>query len=95
VKDEDTGSLACPSPSFKTNSFLPFGHGTRSCPGRIYSEVLSFVFLGTVLQNFEWTLADGMDPKARFVPDVMLIPEGGTRISVKKRVSDGGGSSSN
>lgn len=40
------------SPSVKQGGFLAFGHGVRSCPGRIYSEALSYTVLVSLLQHF-------------------------------------------
>ncbi|CAB9512592.1 synthase [Seminavis robusta] len=47
----------CIGPLTKGFSFLPFGHGVRTCPGRLYSEILSYAILIKLLQTFEFELA--------------------------------------
>jgi hypothetical protein len=41
VKDPDTDRLSSVAPLTKAGGFMVFGHGMRSCPGRIYSEAFS------------------------------------------------------
>jgi len=76
---------SCPTPDAKVGSFLGFGYGVRRCPGKLYSEALSLEVLALVLQTFELSLAPDQSPDAKMIFDVMMTPEGGVRLTMKKR----------
>ena len=81
---EEDGSLRSIFPSTKLGGFLGFGHGVRSCPGRVYSEGLSYAILVAALQTFAWTLKPD-HPKAKFIFDVVMTPECDVQLDFKKR----------
>ena len=62
TKDENYQKWTCRNPNPRSTSFMSFGHGARVCPGRVYSEVLSYCFLIFTLQNFEFELAPNHPP---------------------------------
>lgn len=48
-----TGEWTCPDPITTNAAFMMFGSGVKSCPGRKYSELLSYCVLVSVLQTFQ------------------------------------------
>ncbi|CAB9528686.1 Sterol 26-hydroxylase, mitochondrial [Seminavis robusta] len=64
----------CPGPSDKLTGFLPFGHGVRKCPGKLYSEALSLYTLIRILQNFEFELAPN-HPPVKIIFDLVMTPD--------------------
>ncbi|CAB9529472.1 Psoralen synthase (Fragment) [Seminavis robusta] len=65
VDDDDSAGgqkWKCVDPITKGAAFLPFGHGVRSCPGRSYSEILSYSVLIKMLQTFKFELAPDHAP---------------------------------
>ena len=81
---EEDGSLRSVFPSTRLGGFLGFGHGVRSCPGRVYSEGLSYAILVAALQTFTWTLKPD-HPKANFVFDVVMTPDCDVQLDFQKR----------
>lgn len=45
----------------KHDSFMPFGHGKRSCPGESLAQVELFMYLVKILQKFEVCAPDGVE----------------------------------
>jgi len=84
-KEADHGSLVCPTPKAQVGSYMAFGYGVRACPGRVYSEALSLIVLVMTLQTFEFALAPDCPRDAKFVFDTLIVPEGGVRLSMRKR----------
>ena len=84
VQNPDTGCLACVSPSTSLGGFLGFGYGVRSCPGRVYSEALSYTTLVSALQRLSWTLAPD-HPQVQFVFDVVYAPAGDIQLVIQRR----------
>jgi cytochrome P450 len=77
------GSVTCPAPG--TGFVLPrFGFGVRVCPGRLYTEALSTLILIESLQDLDMRLAAG-HPKAKFIFNVSLIPDGGVTLRFAPR----------
>ncbi|GKY91262.1 hypothetical protein MPSEU_000098800 [Mayamaea pseudoterrestris] len=81
---EEDGLLSSIFPNTRLGGFLGFGHGVRACPGRTYSEALSYVVLVAALQAFTWMLAPN-HPKARFIFDVVMTPDCDVRLQLTKR----------
>lgn len=71
---QESGKLSCPGPNPKSTSFLTFGYGLRSCPGRNYSEALSLCILVKALQAFEMALKPG-HAVPKFVQDATMAPD--------------------
>jgi cytochrome P450 len=84
VTDPDTGATSSVFPSTKLGGFTPFGHGVRSCPGRTYSEALSYAVLVAVLQAFTWTLTPD-HPKVGFVFSIVMVPDCDIQLVLTKR----------
>lgn len=54
------GEVTAVTPNTATScAFNAFGNGARSCPGRIYSEAMTFIALISLVQRFEACLEDG------------------------------------
>jgi len=85
LERDESGNLACPTPTFREMDFTPFGYGQRACPGRTYSEALSYSILLSLLQNFEWKLAPGVPTDSKFKSDVVMIPACEVRLSMTRR----------
>ena len=84
---DSNDTISSVSPSTKLGGFLSFGHGVRACPGRVYSEALSYIVLVAVLQTFSFQLAPN-HPKARFVYDVVMAPDCDVRLALTLRTAD-------
>jgi cytochrome P450 len=78
------GSLTSVFPNTKLGGFLGFGHGARACPGRTYSEALSYAVLVAVLQAFTWCLTPD-HPKPRFIFDIIMSPDCDINLALTKR----------
>jgi len=74
---EDSGkTLESMNPVVRGGGFNGFGFGIRACPGRSYSEALSYIVLVSLLQTFDsFALAPHCDPDADIVDDVILVPD--------------------
>lgn len=83
---DEIGALRCPSPSNKSLGFGGFGSGVRSCPGRSYAESFSYIMMGKLLQQFEWTLPADHEP-IEFIFEVTLSPRCPIRLNMKARTS--------
>ncbi|GKY91163.1 hypothetical protein MPSEU_000089100 [Mayamaea pseudoterrestris] len=81
---EEDGSLSSIFPNTRLGGFLGFGHGVRACPGRTYSEALSYAVLIAVFQAFTWTLAPE-HPNARFIFDIVMTPGYDVQLVLTKR----------
>eukprot|EP00581_Thalassiosira_minuscula_P009557 CAMPEP_0183702028 /NCGR_PEP_ID=MMETSP0737-20130205/263_1 /TAXON_ID=385413 /ORGANISM="Thalassiosira miniscula, Strain CCMP1093" /LENGTH=454 /DNA_ID=CAMNT_0025928561 /DNA_START=216 /DNA_END=1580 /DNA_ORIENTATION=- len=77
------GDLSCSDPNNKSGAFLGFGFGARKCPGRTYSEVLSYLVLVSVLKTFEWKLAPD-HPEVKFHNDVVICPACEIQLTMTK-----------
>lgn len=63
LKDHAKGEWHTPAPNTTNNaSFLAFGMGARSCPGRIYSEAMASITLVALLQRFQVSLEAHHEP---------------------------------
>ena len=77
----EDGQLTCPNPSAQRGGFLAFGHGVRSCPGRRYSELLSYCVLIATLQTFRFEL----DCPVKIIYDsVMMSPDKPVKLKMSK-----------
>ncbi|CAB9500073.1 Cytochrome P450 [Seminavis robusta] len=57
------GALSAMTPNTTNNcSFMAFGVGARACPGRIYSEAMTFLTIISLLQRFQISLEAGHEP---------------------------------
>ena len=74
LAEDETGALTTVSPNNQLGGFLGFGHGVRACPGRTYTEALSYVILAAALQHFTWSVAPG-HPAPRLVFDVVVTTD--------------------
>jgi cytochrome P450 len=75
----------CPNPSTKEMAFLPFGQGARACPGRSYSEILSYCVLISLLQTFTFTLKAN-HPKVKILFDsVAMLPNKDIELELTPR----------
>lgn len=54
-------------PENNSTSFLTFGHGIRSCPGKLFSDAILSLTLIALLRNFEWELAPDHEPIGRIM----------------------------
>ena len=55
-------------------TFIPFGAGPRSCPGKDYARILILTFIHHLVRNFKWKI---IDPHQKVISDVILnIPSG-------------------
>jgi cytochrome P450 len=75
------GSVTSVSPITTRGGFMGFGFGVRTCPGRLYSEALSYVALCSLLQTFTWTLGDD-HPDATFIMEVVMRPDCDVRLNM-------------
>lgn len=84
---DDVEELTCiPPPTSRTSAgFLAFGHGVRVCPGRLYAEVLSLMTLVTLLQNFDWQLAEN-HPPVDIILHVTMATSVPIQLAMKQRV---------
>lgn len=48
-------------PLTKNRSFVPFGGGTRLCPGRFLARAEVLTFIGLLLTRFELSLSEGKE----------------------------------
>ena len=87
VRDPQTGQVTgSVSPTTRKGAFLNFGHGVRSCPGRRYSELISYCVMISALQHFHMTLDPLLQDKVDFVYDaVMLSPKQDIRLILAPR----------
>jgi cytochrome P450 len=51
--------------NYKGNNFelIPFGAGKRICPGLPLAHRTVHLIVASLLRNFEWTLAGGLEPE--------------------------------
>jgi cytochrome P450 len=90
-KDDDESSdvpphLSCPNPDMSTMSFLGFGHGMRSCPGRAYAEAFQYCILIRLLQTFSFSLSANR-PTVHIGFDVVMGPDKDIYVNLTKRSS--------
>jgi cytochrome P450 len=85
VEDPNVGETVSIFPATKLGGFLGFGHGVRSCPGRTYSEALSYATLAIALQNLTWTLAPNHCP-VNFIFDLVMAPDCDIQLEVQRRL---------
>jgi len=78
------GSWTCPSPKPGSLSFAGFGLGIRSCPGRTYSEALSYCVLIAILQNMNLKPADG-SVEPNYVLRTIMMPHFEICLKLTKR----------
>lgn len=83
VKDAN-GKVASVTPK-RGMSFLGFGHGVRICPGRTYSEALSYLALPSILQTFVFELTPG-HPHPKIVLDTTMVPDCQVQLALKRRI---------
>ena len=85
TKDGSKPALSTTSPSsYNSTGFMGFGFGQRSCPGRHYSESLSYCILVEFLQTFgPFTLAPGVPKDAKFITNVLMVPDCKVRLSLQ------------
>ncbi|KAM0287015.1 hypothetical protein ACHAQH_000700 [Verticillium albo-atrum] len=70
--------------------FLPFGHGRHACPGRFLVDYEMKMIMTYILQNYDVEFPeeyDGCRPKQSWKAEACMIPSGGARIRVKRRVT--------
>lgn len=64
--------------NLSSDTSLPFGVGSRTCPGETFTRNILFLFLAAILQNFTITVPDGHkmpDPALEVVPiGVVKVP---------------------
>lgn len=80
----DGSSWVCQSPGITNLSFMPFGYGVRSCPGRSYSEALSLLLLARALQKFKLSLPPN-HPPVTFVSGTTMVPDCEIRLTFQPR----------
>lgn len=85
-EDESVPRLSCPMPDMSTMSFLGFGHGLRSCPGRAYAEAFQYCILIRLLQSFSFTLSANR-PAVHIGFDVVMGPDKDIHVNLTKRTS--------
>lgn len=70
----------------KKESFFPFGHGKRSCPGESLAQVEMFLYLTNILQKFRIGVSPGHEPttETRFA-GFSMIPKTPLELVFKKR----------
>jgi len=85
VQEQPNGPWTCPSPKPGTLAFPGFGFGARTCPGRTYSESLTYTLLIGILQNFNVELAPGTTTDARYVFRTIMMPDFEIYLKVTKR----------
>jgi Cytochrome P450 len=76
--------FSCPMPDMSTMSFLGFGHGIRSCPGRAYAEAFQYCLLIRLLQTFSFTLAANR-PDVHISFDVVMGPDKDIYVNLTKK----------
>jgi len=76
LKNKDGRSVSCPNPITTSGGFNGFGYGLRSCPGRSYSEILSYIVLAGLLDKFNtWQLSNPDQPEPEIICDVIMVPD--------------------
>lgn len=84
-KNGDT-KLESINPVARGGGFNGFGFGIRSCPGRSFSEALSYIVLVSLLQTFDsFALAPNCDPDAGIVDDVIMVPDCQVELMLRLR----------
>ncbi|KAL3679392.1 hypothetical protein R1sor_022348 [Riccia sorocarpa] len=64
-------------------TFLPFGAGTRFCPGNEFAKMEMLIFIHHLIKRYQWTLVDPDDPVIR---DPMPMQRNRTLIKVTRRI---------
>lgn len=71
--NDQTGKL-----DLASDTSLPFGVGSRACPGETFTRNILFLFMAATLQNFTITVPNGHkmpDPALEVVPlGVVKVP---------------------
>jgi len=76
----------CTNPNTKHAAFLAFGHGVRSCPGRSYSEILSYAVLIRLLQTFHIDLTPH-HPPVTITGNTLMAPDRDLHLRLTPRRS--------
>ena len=67
-----------------TRTFLSFGHGRTSCPGRFFASVEMKLMLARLVWEFDLKLPGGKRPKNWWIAS-MSIPKPGAKILLRRR----------
>ncbi|MBI1914322.1 MAG: cytochrome P450 [Planctomycetes bacterium] len=65
-------------------AYFPFGAGPHVCIGNTFAIMEMTLVVSTILQRFRVALAPGQR-EVEPVPDVVIRPKGGLRVTVSKR----------
>ncbi|GBO38232.1 Cytochrome P450 2U1 [Araneus ventricosus] len=69
----------------KSEYFIPFSIGKRSCPGEAFARFEVFLYLVCVLQKFQVCLPEGANPDFEGVVGISLAPKQ-FEICIKKDI---------
>ena len=81
----EDGRLYAKSPDTKKGAFLTFGHGMRTCPGRMYAETIQFFTLVSLLKTFEISLEPN-HPEVSKIFRFIDVPDHDIKLKLKKRI---------
>lgn len=65
--NDKTGKL-----SLASDTSLPFGVGSRTCPGETFTRNILFLFLAAILQNFTISVPNGQKMTDLSIEDVPI-----------------------
>ena len=68
-----------------TRTFLSFGHGRVSCPGRFFASVEMKLFLARLVWEFDLGVPGGKRPKDWSIAS-MSVPKPGAKIMLRRRI---------
>jgi cytochrome P450 len=85
VQDNDTGKTTTITPKPGSLAIGTFGSGVRTCPGRTYTEALSYCVLIRVLQTFELALPLDFPENPQLLNQNVMVLDCPVQLELTKR----------